>query len=228
MERIDKGEFLQIGLKGKAYETKHGIFFLNFIYIGGTLLMFALAGLAATGYGLMAGSQLLGIIIPLLIGVFILCVVLFMSGDEIDAVYENGLTHRDVSLNKKLQGKHWIPWGEIERIEYGYIDDAFKGKLDISEYIRIYAGDKATWYFTRNSFGRHNPKFYPLLLKMLHERSPQAEWVRKNVTNYQEYESRDLPIPSPSCPTCHYPLAYIPDYERWYCYECQEYDVNDE
>jgi hypothetical protein len=28
---------------------------------------------------------------------------------------------------------------------------------------------------------------------------------------------------TPACPRCGKPLTYIPQYQRWYCYDCQQY-----
>jgi len=223
MARIEKGIFLEIGRRGKEYETKIGIIKVQLMGVGIIVLMFLMGTIGAMGKAHIADSHILAAIIPYGIGIFTLWALLFLPGQEIDAIYENGLTHHKVGLLKKLQGKHWIPWEEIDKIEYGYIDSAYKGEPDISEYVRIYAGDRATWYFTKNSYGRHNPRFYPLLLKMLHERAPQAEWIRKDVTDFDTVRNREMAIPIPSCPSCGQPLTFIPEYGRWHCHNCEEY-----
>lgn len=30
-------------------------------------------------------------------------------------------------------------------------------------------------------------------------------------------------LPPPRCPSCSYPLTYVPEYDNWYCHECEEY-----
>jgi hypothetical protein len=31
------------------------------------------------------------------------------------------------------------------------------------------------------------------------------------------------PLPSPLCSHCNYPLVYVGQYQRWYCYKCGQY-----
>lgn len=32
-----------------------------------------------------------------------------------------------------------------------------------------------------------------------------------------------MQLPSPPCPSCGKELTYIPEYQRWYCYQCKRY-----
>ena len=177
-KKIDKGKLLEIGLQGKQCETKREIIRFQLFLIFGIILMFFLSYGGYVGAGTIVGSSLLAFAVPLTVGVMFVLIFLFWPGAEIDAIYENGITHRRVGLVNKLQGKHWIPWKEVEKIYYGKFD--FEDERGVSEYVRIIGNGKDSRYFINSVYEKHSPNFYPLLGKMLKEKCPQAKWIKKD------------------------------------------------
>lgn len=176
--KTKKGKLLEIGLLGKNYETKKRIIILYFYYIGIAMIFFAFAFLAYLGKSTIAGSDNLALVICSTCGIIIVLLLLFVPGQEIDGIYEKGLTHRNVGLIKKIQGKHWLPWNEVEKIYYGKFD--FEDERGISEYIRIISGNKDSTNFIRVMYDKHNSCFYSLLMRTLKEKCPQAQWIKKD------------------------------------------------
>lgn len=172
-----KGDLLEVGLQGKMYETKSRIRIMYVKYSIIILICFVLAGLSLRGNVTLGGSNYMAFSILFIIGIICILIILFMNGAEIDGIYENGLTHRRVGLIKKWQGKHWIPWNEVDTINYGKFD--LEDERGISEYVRIYSGEKDSWFFIKAIYDAKSPSFYPLLIQMLKEKSPQAQWVEK-------------------------------------------------
>jgi hypothetical protein len=68
-----------------------------------------------------------------------------------------------------------------------------------------------------------------LLGKMLWVFDKPPEMVFRSVPTNQPVSRTDLPPPPPDdhvkrmCKTCHNKLSYIKEYDRWYCYQCKEY-----
>ena len=178
VSKITKGRLIEIGLLGNKHDTKKGIFLVYLLYAGLALLCLLLIYQAYMGQASIGGSSQLAFVMPFFPFIAIVSIILFMNGMEIDGVYENGFTHRRVGLIKKIQGKHWIPWNEVDKIFYGKFD--FEDERGVSEYLRIVSGNKDSRFFIKAKYDKHNPRFYILLMKTLKEKSLQAKWIKKD------------------------------------------------
>jgi hypothetical protein len=174
----EKGELLEIGLQGRLYETKKGIIWLNITFLLIIIISFLMALLSLVGVDLSIGTIDIWFLVFSFYGFLMILIVLFFDGQEIDGIYEYGLTHRRVGIIKKIQNKHWIPWNEVERIYYGIFD--FEDHRGKSEYLKVYSGNKKGGFFIKVTYNKKSPKFYPLLMQMLKEKSTQAQWIQKN------------------------------------------------
>jgi len=177
-QKMDKGKLLEIGLQGRRGETKREILKNGLVLLIGGLFLLYLSYSGYEGSATIFGSTTLAFIFPLLVAILFFLIFFFVPGVEIDAIYENGITYRWVNVIKKIQGKEWIPWEEVEKVYYGKFD--FEDERGISEYVRIIAGDKDTRPFIKSQYEKHSPNFYPLLVKMLKEKCPQAKWIKKD------------------------------------------------
>jgi len=159
-------------------------------------------------------------VIPIAIGICILLFFIFKAiGFEVDMIYEDGMTSRNTNLNDKIKHRSFVKYGRIKLVGTGTITNNrfFEGK----EFLAVFTDDIVLSYINE-----HINEFYIKISKILKQKCPHVPWVEMQWLEWKKDGfSLDKLINenSPSCPYCDNPLTYIPEYDRWYCYNCREY-----
>ena len=125
------------------------------------------------------GSTLLPYLVLVTVNGMAWYVFLFYPGAGLDVIYEKGITYSKVSLIEKLRGKGWIPWDEVKKVYYGVYD--FEDKRGKSEYVQVVGEKNMTQPIVKKLYEKYSPEFYPLLVKLLKEKCPNAKWIKKDI-----------------------------------------------
>jgi len=135
------------------------------------------------------------------------------SWDNLNIIYENGLSDT-VSP--------FLPFSEIDLIGYGKI----KGNAKETDFIQCFSQNRKFTKSPTIEDRDFQDDYYKRSLKILKQKCPHVPWVEMEWLEWKKDGfSLDKLISenSLSCPYCGGAFAYIPEYDRWYCYSCREY-----
>ena len=159
-------------------------------------------------------------VIPIVGSIFLLLYFLIYAiGFETDAIYENGITSICTNLIDKIKHESFIEYVRIKLVGYGTIGSHkfFEGK----EFLAVFSDNIVLTYINR-----YVNDFFDEMINILRKKCPHVPWVKME---WLEWKKEDFSIDelirknSSLCPYCGQPLTYIHQYNRWYCYNCQEY-----
>jgi len=189
MPRGEKGKFIKAGRGPGRYKpgSRAGLI-AEVVGIPVCIGFFAIAffmSWAGTGFSL-TGDGLFMLFLFMVSGSGLIWLP-FVEGGSIDAIYENGLTVRHaIKLSDVCHGRHWIPWHEITRIEYGMTKGLRHGYYRDSGYFRIFTPTGSAYGFKEIEYHCGEPvEFYGLLWQKLHENCRDAEWVKRDIPEGQ-------------------------------------------
>ena len=98
---------------------------------------------------------------------------LLITGFEIDAIYELGITNRHTALHDKLLGRTFQRFESIAMIKYGKTEWFNLGKVDFIVLIDRDKGQILRPFLALN----YKNNFFRALLRQIREKNPDAKWI---------------------------------------------------
>jgi hypothetical protein len=104
-------------------------------------------------------------------------IVIILTGFEIDAIFENGVTNRFTTIYDKVLNRTFQPFESISVIKYGKTDFADNENMDYIVLIDKYKGQILRPYV---NVDYKNP-FFRVLIKHIKIKCPDAKWIPSKI-----------------------------------------------
>lgn len=176
--KFDRGKLIYTGIMGKDGDSKQSAKRNFLILLSFTIIFFISIPCTLLGIITIAGSSGLAFIFNLFVFLVLLYFLFFVPGTglEIDAIYENGISHRYTTLFDRLRNENFHYYEDITNIEYG-TTKTIKGKSNYIRFFKYGERNSRMPYFCENMYKND---FYDRLIETLEENCPNAKWKEIN------------------------------------------------